>query len=315
MRSAIWVSLWFVASSFVAGCSDDGGTGAGGEGNGGQDTGGDGSGGAEPACDPASDACIAIPNGFEGPVELHEGDETTCSQRGFEGGYFDAPFEAAPAECACSCDAVTAICHAEATIYDDASCSGFGTTIDADPPFCTELPDDGTAWLGVTIETYGDGVCLSDATPGVRPPIVFDPPVVGCEVELASCGEGSLCFEGVAAPLCIYSLTETQCPAGFEDEHRVLQVVDLDDKRDCECTCGEGIIYCDEAVSLGGDSMCIQGPNATTSGGCTTSTNGEPFVSIELEDSYTAHCSDVTYTPNGSVTVGGGGVLVCCMPS
>lgn len=290
----------------LAACGDDTSSSTGGGAEGG---GGAGEGGGPPAC---SGACFAIPAGFQGPIELKDSGVAQCTNPEIEGGYADGTFEAPDAVCGCACAGANVICHADATLYEDASCSGASTELAADPPGCAEPPS-GT-WLSVSIATSATGSCESDGAAATRPSVVFDPPVDGCGVNLDLCEGGDICFPETVLTYCVYSLTESECPAGFEDERRVIQAVDLDDTRDCSCSCGAGTITCSSDVTLSEDSMCISDLAAAGAGGCVSASGGQPIEGLEVADEFVADCGAATESPSGSVSVGGNGVLVCCRP-
>src|SRR5262249_26196693 len=121
------------------------------------------------------------------------------------------------------------------------------------------------------------------------------------------------CVSAGTTAYCVYSLTATECPAGFDEMHRVIQKVDLDDTRDCTCSCGFPVgITCAPTVTCSGDSMCISDFDSTVSGDCISGDGGESIVGIEVDDGADADCSSVEHLPSGTVTIGGHGVLVCC---
>ena len=87
--------------------------------------------------------------------------------------------------------------------------------------------------------------------------IEFNPRVSACDLSTGPCSGGA-CVPAETTKYCVYSLTAKDCPAGFDEMHRVIQKVDLDDTRDCTCLCGFPVgITCSPTLTLSTDSMCI----------------------------------------------------------
>ncbi|MBK8938630.1 MAG: hypothetical protein IPM79_13585 [Polyangiaceae bacterium] len=302
LRSTLVTSVLLLAAA----CSDDtvAPTGGGPEGGG-----GGGEGGAPPVC---TGMCLAIPAGFQGPVELKDSGVAQCTNPDFEGGYIDGTFSAPEAQCGCACEAVNVTCQADATVYEDAACGGVGSELSADPPSWAEPPSS-ASWLSVSVATNATGSCQSDDGAAVRPAITFDQEVDGCGVNLDLCEGGDTCFPESVLTYCVYSFVQSECPEGFEDERRVIQLVDLEDTRDCSCACGAGTITCSSEVTIFEDA-CVTGLAATDAGGCVSADGGQPIAALEVADSFTADCGEPTTSPSGDVTVTGEGVLVCCRP-
>lgn len=296
----------------LIGCGDDETTPAGGGG-----TGGSGGGGAEggASCEDLGGRCLALPDGFEGPIELHDNGIATCTNPAFQGGYEGDPFVAPDATCGCACGAPDAACELEAVAHDDVDCDITGSISDVTLPsgVCTAVENGADPTLGLVMTATPSGACISDEAPATRPAVAFEPKVDGCNVNLDTCDGVVSCFPDSVKTYCIFSETETECPSGFDVAHRVVRTVDLEDTRDCACTCGGGDITCAPTLDLFSDDACATAVSGTA-GECVAGEQGEAISSVMADGGVVANCSAATNEVTGSVEVAGSGILVCCVP-
>lgn len=288
-------------------CGDD--DGAGGSGAGTEQ----GGGGEAPGC---SGVCLVIPEGFEGPIEIHDSGVAACTNQRFSGGYVDDAFTAPPAVCGCACGAPDAACEYEATVHENSDCSGSSLALDTTVGACLEVDELGVPARGLQLAATPSGTCASDGAAAILPALQFDPEVDGCGVNLDACEEGGtdLCFPVSVKTYCVYSETATECPAGFTDQRRVIRPEDMTDTRDCSCDCEPGDVSCEPTVELGTDTMCTAALDEAATGDCWAGPAGEAFLGVELTDGVVADCGEPTQAASGTVEVAGEGVLVCCVP-
>jgi len=300
-----WLGLATLSAALVSlaiGCGDDTGTGG---------TGAEGGQGGVPSeggasCEDKGGQCLAVPEGFKGPIELHDDGIATCTNPAFEGGYEEGTITAADAECGCACQ--PSGCTWAGVAFGTTDCTGEPTSVTIDDG-CVPLPAGGP-FSSVTVTVSDAGTCENDAAPATIPPVAFDPKVDGCNVNLDLCDVGVLCFPESVKTYCIYSTTETACPAGFDESHHVYQPDDLTDTRDCSCTC-TGDPTCDPATTLFSDDACATS-NGTADDNCSNNDTQSAITALQVDDPI-GSCGAPETEVAGGVTVTGPGVLVCCL--
>lgn len=317
LTAAFATTALVVLGASAIGCGDSEGPLGG---SGGDETGGTGGTGAgEPTCQDKGGQCLAIPEGFLGPIEIHDDGIATCTNAAFQGGYDDQELTFEPAECGCTCTS-EATCTFTATAYDNGQCSegkALFTSFDlAEDGSCTTAPIlkltpvEGV-FVGATPDTEE---CTNDGAQANIAPVAFDPPVDGCNVTLDPCEAGVICFPDSVKTYCVYSDTETSCPSSFPVERRVIREEDVTDTRDCTCACGDGTVDCSVDVALFTDDACTNELTAVQEGNCFSGDDGQDILSVTGTTTATDTCGDAT-TENvtGDVTITGEGVLVCCL--
>jgi hypothetical protein len=215
-----------------------------------------------PAC-PDTHACIAVPDGWTGPVLLRESSDPKAPGECPEtypalepaGG---ADLTAESAECGCSCgDAAGTTCALATTLHHwgtDPTCSA-GSPVESFNVFTTvcnplglNVPPD--SYFQVEPVLVEGGACAPE-TAAVIPPALW-------ATNGSTCGGAEL-LEGcdaseVCAPraddeaLCVYQVGDEDCPEGWDARQETYHQA-VDDQRACnECTCGEPVGLCDNAV-------------------------------------------------------------------
>lgn len=318
LTAAFAMTALVVLGASATGCGDSEGPlgGSGGE----PPVGGGGGGGGEPTCQEKGGQCLEVPDGFLGPIEIHDDGIATCTNAAFQGGYEDEELTFEPAECGCACSTGADCTFEGVTVYDNSSCSDgkaffqeFDLVADGS---CTPTPNlKGIDRQSVLVlAAPSTEVCVSDGVPANLSLVSFEPPVDGCNVTLDSCEAGILCFPDSVKTYCVYSDTETSCPASFPVERRVIREEDVTDTRDCTCTCGAGTVDCGAAITLFTDDTCTAELNQLSKADCYAGDDGQDIAGVTGTVTPTDDCGDTT-TQNvtGDVTVTGGGVLVCCL--
>lgn len=317
LTAAFAMTALVMLGASATGCGDSEGPLGG---SGGEPPGGGGGGGGEPTCQDKGGQCLAVPDGFLGPIEIHDDGIATCTNAAFQGGYEEQELTFEPAECGCACSTGADCTFEGATAYDNGSCSsgkaffqGFDLPADGS---CTGTPEfkgiDRESVLAVA--TPSTETCTSDDAPANLSPLNFEPPVDGCNVTLDACDAGVICFPDSVKTYCVYSDTETSCPSSFPVERRVIRDEDITDTRDCTCTCGDGTVDCTADITLFTDDACANELNQISKGDCYAGDDGQDIVSVIATVTPADTCGD-TATQNvvGDVTVTGAGVLVCCL--
>jgi hypothetical protein len=300
-----WSAL-FLHLLGAAGCGDDASTGGSAPVGGGGEAGSGGSGAGEPDCASKGGACLPIPAGWQGPIELTDSGNTVCTNEAFRGTYAGEPFEAAPAACECACVGTSA-CEIELVGYGDGACGKDALEVAAVPDTCQAAP---VGAVGFTVTSSPSGACASDgANPNVSP-IDFATTVVGCNINLDSCEPNVACVPDIRT-FCFYSDTESECPEGFVDARDVLREEDFADNRSCSCSCSPGDVSCTPTVELFSDVACATALDAPTVDGCTSSETTP--AAIRVTSGVDGAC-ERTENVVGSVSQSGAGILVCCAP-
>jgi hypothetical protein len=278
-----------------------------------------------PPC-PETHACVAVPEGWNGPAVLRIGtiDEPAAAcpdgypVRDDVGG---SDLIAPPASCECSCgQAVGAACSVAATLRyygDDDTCSGTPLSTEIFTA-CNPLPTvfaAGSHWVLDPVLVEG-GACEAQASSIVEP-AMFTTTASTCAG--AALLEFGCSDEEVCAPragdeaLCIWQDGDEGCPSGFEEAssfHRTIE-----DTRMCTgCSCGDPVGLCDDAFAYLFQNVCNPPVAAAiiADGECHASSqfntaSGAAFLS----GTPSAFCAATDASASGEA-VGGTPVTVCC---
>jgi hypothetical protein len=291
---------------FASACGDDASTAGGGPTGGGGEAGSGGAGAGGPDCVSKGGACLPIPTGWDGPIELTDSGNTVCTNEAFRGTYVGEPFDQPAASCECECVGASA-CALEITAYDDVACSTGALDVAVTPDACQAAPAGG---VGFTATSAPTGLCASDGADPNVPALDFATTVVGCNINLDACEPNVACVPDLRT-FCFYSATETECPEGFVDARDVLREEDFADDRSCTCSCSPGDVSCSPTVELFSDVACGTSLGATVADGCTTAKGSA--AAIQVSPGVEGAC-ERTENVTGSVIQSGAGILVCCAP-
>lgn len=300
-----------------------GGAGAGAAGGGPQQ-----GGGVVVSCE--ADACLTIPEGFQGAVHLRVTDaapaESACLGSGllFEGKE-GLTFE--PASCNCACAGPDKACtlpvarafaqqgcniaspSAPQTLMADGGCTVLAEINNAPPqslnlPFTPPTPPEGTA-------------CLSDDQPATLEPYSFDGYAQACRFVSDGCDEGSVCaapLEGFAT--CFYREVgrgqQAKCPETLRPFEVFREGDALMDTRDCTCDCTlVGDAVCDTPIwELFDDADCLVSISDTMSGPCHTHPGG--ITAAKVRSTVNIFCGAASPVVQGDVGADTS-MLVCCL--
>jgi len=227
-------------------------------------TGGDDTTTGGPSCPEESHACVAVPDGWTGPVLLREPEDPEARAQ-CPKAYPDATpaggadLEAEAAECGCSCgDAAGATCALATTLNywgTDPTCSE-GTPVESLNVFTTicnalglNIPSD--SYFQVEPVLVEGGACAPEAALNV-PPATFGRNGLTCggaELLEGCDDDAEVCVPRPdGESLCVWQAGDEDCPEGFEGRRELYHQA-LDDQRACnECTCGDPVGLCDNAV-------------------------------------------------------------------
>jgi len=301
-------------SAALAACGDDTVAPLGGTDQGGAPGTGGGEGGE--SCEDKGGQCLDLPPGFEGPVQVNDSGVATCTSEAFVGAFEEEAIIALDAECGCVCQVENATCPLTGVAYADAACGSINTATFTLLDTCIDLPDVGaTSPLSIEIlnQAAPSADCTNDLAAAVVSPISFEPEVVGCNVNLDSCADGVVCVPQVGQ-YCVYSTTETACPAGFDEIHTLYREEDIDDTRDCECSCGDATIACTPMVSLFSATDCTGDLTEQNTADCYSASGAPGLLGSALVDDGMAASCETTTAVTGAIDITGPGLLVCCAP-
>lgn len=226
----------------------------------GSSSGGESSTGA--ASCPSSHACVAVPEGWSGPVLWRESfdpsEDLECPDaypllEAVGGANLDAP----AAECGCECGEATGTSCALATTLHywgtDPTCST-GTPVQSYNLFTTVCNDlhatlpANSYFQVVPVEVEG-GSCVGQQSAEIEDAVFgkLGSTCGGAEM-LEGCDGGEVCAPRASGDaLCVWQDGDSDCPDGYDDDRTVVHRT-IDDTRSCnECTCGEPRGLCDTA--------------------------------------------------------------------
>jgi hypothetical protein len=281
-----------------------------------------------PVACPSGSMCVAeAPADWNGPVIIavtDVGAEPSCA-----GDYpepalaaFDE-LDAPPADCECSCGAVTG-----------ASCTNPTLEYHAGDAACASPNDDWTVTTGcVSVSAPGADYWLveppeisgGDCTPNVVsddvPPWSWGTAVTTCTGMLGSigCDAGSLCAPLPEPPfdasICIWRDDAVTCPDGPYSARRRIYYTEVSDTRGCgECQCEDAEGTCAGTVRLFSDTTCSQPAyTVTADGDCELQANAIGVARARwMPGTITASCDPAGGEPMG-LAAGAGRYTVCCL--
>jgi len=262
-------------------------------------------------------ACVAVPEGWGGPVELRP-EETTCNGAfSVEVLTLKSSVVVESATCACNCAGGTPACDSvTASFYGSGECNG-----------------------GASTQTLGNSLCETlDRVAGADSYLVHGvPPGLQCAVGVETAvptpafvsqrlcgpptGGGGGCDEGSCAPtgqVCVYAPGSVACPAGFESP--LVLFNDFVDSRSClagSCACAAPTGGCVATLALFDNLNCVGGVISTALTDICTNFNfgGGPSYSAAVDVTPGAYsCTESgAGAPTGSVTLNAP-TTVCCTP-
>ncbi len=256
----------------------------------------------------------------EGPRSC---DESTYPQVELDFASF-AGLEASPAECVCECGpAEEPTCgpveieyHPNSATCDEPSPAVFLVYAGACNPTATHAP--GAHYRPAPVEING-GSCSPMSAVNLPEPS-WQTQATGCtgaEV-LEGCEGDNLCTphaQSDAAQLCIWQMGDHACPEAYPSKLELHK--STLDERSCEdCTCGDAIGFCDEAlVRLWSLPSCQGGAMATmyADGSCNASSLQSNTQSASLQwGEVEGFCIDSNPQPLGGVTASDA-LTACCL--
>lgn len=210
--------------------------------------------------------CVVLPEGWNGPVSLAEGDVPPACQDASEPEFVGySGLNAPAAACDCDCGESDISCPETGTISNRGTPDQFACFVFVSPtwtsdvgPGCNNIPDvlDPAAELRLVVDgpTNPDAASCSPSATTDVPPATWSNGWTGCSVEAAvdSC---ELCLTE-AEDLCIWSDGDVACNVpGFPD--KTLMFDGITDGRDCsECSCGDPSGSCDATVTYRASDTC-----------------------------------------------------------
>jgi hypothetical protein len=208
---------------------------------------------------PTTHACVAVPEGWMGPVVLR----TSTATQECPDGYPDlesiggTDLLAPAAQCDCSCGAAAGTTCALATTLHywgtDPTCSN-GTPVGSYNLFTTVCNDlnavlPANTYFQVEPVLVDGGSCTAEQTMSLDPPVfVKTSSTCGGAELLEGCEGGEVCAPRANGDaMCVWQDGDADCPEGFEGQ-RSLTHRSIDDTRSCDdCTCGDPLGLCDGA--------------------------------------------------------------------
>lgn len=271
-------------------------------------------------------ACVAAPDGWEGPVALYDGSSGTAPDCPPELPDFVADGLADPvqedASCeACTCAAPAITCTpASLLAYGGGICGGVSTPYaqPSQPNMCQTINgnDNVDAYLADS-PMVSAGPCVAAGGTSSVPPAKAGRIGRVCGAQAGGgCMGGAVCAPtSVAAPfeqrLCVFQAGDANCPVGFETKR--LYATSLDDSRACTaCSCGTASASCSITTTVYADSVCTATiavvPNNHM---CVPGNLGKSIMTTRTVN---GSCPASGGQPTGSVTLGPEQVTVCCAP-
>ncbi|WP_157906388.1 hypothetical protein [Sorangium cellulosum] len=268
-------------------------------------------------------ACVAVPEGWQGPGLLYQGPEAAdvaCpegfSERVDVGGRdpLDTPATCSP--CACGAPAVECAMPA-VTVYTRGACGGGSATLRVQTENCINIGGD------VEVGSYSGEVpdvdsatCAPSGGEATLPPPRFGIEGLVCAPgsDAGGCEAGEACApREIDAPfeqgVCVWRDGERSCPEGFGERH--VFASSMADNRGCtRCTCNADGVRCAATATLFGQSRCRgAGETVPFNGACV---DDPPPASVSIEVTGSGSCQPRGGDPSGEVEEGGDRITVCC---
>jgi len=259
--------------------------------------------------------CMAIPNGWAGPVELSVGTSPpTCGPK-FAGSQsvLHDDLVALPATCDCSCGAPSG---ATCTVNFGGHCQAAPGTCDGPvTPYgtssgCMSM----SVWcssIDISTPSVTGGACAPNATKNVPAPTWSTTAISCAPTSTSGCLSGSACVPDADPQfhLCVEHDGDVACPSGFPS--RTVAYADVDDARDCSmCSCGAPTgVGCTGSVSMYSDGACT---SVTKGGYPTPNCISESGAFIGYDGTATGgSCSASSVSPTGTATPASPTTLCC----
>lgn len=271
---------------------------------------------AGPAC---VDDCVVLPEGWNGPVTLSEGEVPTACQDASEPEFVGfSGLNAPPATCGCDCGNPDVVCPDTGTVSNrgtpnQAACFTFVSPIWTSDvgPGCNDIPDvlDPAAELRLVVDGPGDvggSSCSPFATSDV-PPATWSTAWTGCAAD-ASVDGCDLCLTE-AEDLCIWSEGDVACNVvGFPEKTLIFD--DIADGRECtECSCGDPTGSCDATVTYRASNTCGLANVGSGQDGDCIDVEFARGAALAFETNFS--CSPAAVSAVGAAA-GAGPTTVCC---
>ncbi|WP_437734709.1 hypothetical protein [Sorangium sp. So ce1335] len=273
--------------------------------------------------DCAGFACVAVPEGWEGPGILYAGPDAAdvdCPA-GFPmrvdvggRGPLDEPATCSP----CECGAPTVACEApRATVYRGEACDGSSATLSVpvDGCFVVEGIDPGS--YRAQAPDVDTARCEASGGEATLPPPRFATEGLVCapRADTGGCAAGEACApRDIDAPfepgVCIWREGERRCPDGFDERHEFASSVD-DDRGCTRCTCDADGVGCAATLTFFQRDGCER-PIATASFDGACAEDIPAAASLSLEVTPTGDCQPRGGAPTGEIEEGDDKITVCC---
>lgn len=284
----------------------------------------DSSSGGSGTCD---DTCVAVPDGWNGPVAVLRTDETdeppSCPDAYPRRALADrlSDLDAPAAACDCTCEPAAITCPETVLLSfhgNDAGCDSAEVTYPIGTG-CNSGPLGQVGYWSAPLVDVEDGSCTPMPIVGVPPPRFYTRwTLCGGAPVAGACDGDSLCVPAPAPfeeRLCVWSEGEHDCPS---EDFAVRELVwdGVDDQRGCdECTCGAMTGTCGGFLRLWGLNTCpeggIQDILTTHVGDCESYDPQSAKLTADLEPE-----DDIACPPNEPAPIGEavptGTVTVCC---
>lgn len=276
---------------------------------------------------PCADTCVAVPDGWNGPVAVLRTDETdeppACPDAYPRAAVSDryADLDAPPAACDCTCEPADIQCpeHAMLSFHGaDAACGSEDVAYPISTS-CNSGPIGQSGYWHAPLADIEDGSCTPMPIVGVPPPRFYTRWTMCAGDAIAGdCADDELCVPSPAPfeeRLCVWSDGEHDCP---NEDFAVRELVwdGVDDQRGCDaCTCGAMTGTCGGFLRMWGLNMCpeggIQDILTIQLGDCESYDPQSAKLDGDLEPRDDAACPPNDPSPIGEA-VPTGTVTVCC---
>lgn len=272
-------------------------------------------------CEVEGGACVgAVPDGWSGPAIVHTAPPDhplpECPpDYPNEGPTLFDGLSATAAECDCECGEATQMeCEpAQVGLWKYGCEDEPDEAYEAAPDECLKTD---TLLLnprvGVEPLQASGGSCEPIPTAEV-PAAAWSERTVLCTAEPVDPCEGGHCVAPPAADfdtaICIFTPGDTQCPAGYDEDRRVVYT-EVSDTRGCTaCTCGGPVGTCSGTVELHGNGWCGSKFGDVGPDECTASI---PVTSLRFSVEQVAGvCAPSASQPQGAAAPAGA-ITVCC---
>lgn len=260
-------------------------------------------------------ACVELPIGWLGPVELRA-DDSPC-EGPFSAGIasLKKDVEAAPATCTCGCVGIPQTCDtADLTFFGTVICGNAQMQVQLTNGTCESVENVQGADAFTIEPNVVSGSCTSSVETSIEPPTFEARRLCGLPAEGAGCDSGSC----APSATCVYMPGNVVCPKGFASSF--MGNAGIIDSRGCDeggCGCTASGGPCSYTVELYDNQNCQNGVVATTSStgcqpvqfgggggnrgalftatpgtvGCVSTGSGTPTGSVSLNEPITVCCA------------------------